>query len=199
MDRRSPGWIAGFLTLLLVVLAVTAPRAVAALDPLISAKPERPAASTTTRRIYLPLVRRDGSGDPGLSGFALEVVTLTNAHRAQAGCPPLAFNSRLTQAAQRHSDDMARHSFCAHQGSDGSTPWVRIQDTGYVYTSAAENVAAGYSSPASVVTAWMNSPGHRNNILNCNLTEIGVGYTYRADDPVRYRHYWTQVFAKPRP
>ena len=63
-----------------------------------------------------------------------------------------------------------------------------------------ENIAAGYASPEAVMSGWMNSSGHRANILNCNFTEIGVGYAYAANDPgtIQYRHYWTQVLAKPR-
>jgi uncharacterized protein YkwD len=126
-----------------------------------------------------------------------EVVNLTNAERAKANCPALTISPLLVQAAQRHSDDMARHSFLSHTGSDGSSPWDRIQATGYNYSRAAENIAAGYPTPASVVSAWMNSAGHRNNILNCALTEIGVGYAYRDNDPRNFRHYWTQNFATP--
>jgi uncharacterized protein YkwD len=130
--------------------------------------------------------------------LALEVVKLTNAERAKAGCPALTISPLLVQAAQGHSDDMARHSFFSHTGSDGSRLWDRIQATGYNYSRVAENIAAGYPTPASVVSAWMKSDkGHAENILNCALTEIGVGYAYRADDPQNYRHYWTQDFATP--
>ena len=133
-----------------------------------------------------------------LASFAADVVALTNAHRTTAGCPALEVSPLLTQAAQRHSEDMARNSFMSHTGSDGSTLRSRVDDTGYLWMRLAENIAAGYPTPASVVSAWMNSEGHRNNILNCSLTEIGVAHTYRADDPL-YKHYWTQKFATPRP
>jgi uncharacterized protein YkwD len=141
------------------------------------------------------------TADDSLSAFAREVVTLTNAHRLDAGCPALTISPLLTQSAQRHSDDMAYNDFVSHTGSDGSTFVSRIEDTGYVWTRAAENIAAGQPTPATVVSAWMNSDrGHRENILNCDLTEIGVGYTYLADDPglVTYKHYWTQDLATPR-
>ena len=71
---------------------------------------------------------------------------------------------------------------------------------GYSYSLAAENIAAGYSTPQAVVQGWMNSPGHRDNILNCALQEIGVGYRNLEIDTgsVNYHYYWTQVFASPR-
>ncbi|MBN1249148.1 MAG: CAP domain-containing protein [Anaerolineae bacterium] len=132
--------------------------------------------------------------------FATEVVILTNAERAKAGCPALAISPQLTQAAQDHSTDMAINDYFSHYSLDGRTPWDRIRATGYSYARAAENIAAGYNSPASVVAGWMNSDGHRANILNCALTEIGVGYTYLSPDigSVNYHHYWTQVFATPQ-
>jgi uncharacterized protein YkwD len=70
---------------------------------------------------------------------------------------------------------------------------------GYTYSAAAENIAAGFPTPQSVVAAWMNSSGHRANILNCELTETGVGYVFLANDQgaVNYHHYWTHVFASP--
>lgn len=121
-----------------------------------------------------------------------EVTALTNQHRAAAGCPALTINAQLNAAAQRHSNDMATHDFMSHTGSDGSSPWDRMQDAGYSFSNAAENVAAGYASAEAVVTAWMGSEGHRANILNCNLREIGIGYAYNAASS--YRHYWTQAF-----
>jgi uncharacterized protein YkwD len=95
---------------------------------------------------------------------------------------------------------MALNDFFSHVGSNGSTFTERIEATRYQWSNAAENIAAGYSSPEAVVEGWMNSQGHRDNILNCALREIGVGYYYLANDTgeVNYRHYWTQVFATPR-
>lgn len=153
-----------------------------------------PASSTT---LYLPVVM---NRLVALSAYASQVVTLTNQERASAGCPPLSVSDRLTQAAQGHSQDMAVNDFFSHTGSNGSSTWQRISATGYSYSSAAENIAAGYSTPASVMAGWMGSPGHRANILNCNLREIGVGYYYQSPDTgsINYSHYWVQVFATPR-
>jgi len=118
-----------------------------------------------------------------------DVWQLTNQVRAQHGLRPLSFNQRLYAAAQNHSNDMARHGFMSHQGSNGSSMSDRVRAVGYNYSSIAENVAAGYRTPEEVVRGWMNSPGHRKNILNPNLTEIGVGHD---------NNYWTQVFGTPR-
>ncbi len=155
---------------------------------LISSRTSLHAASE--ERVFLPMIVAPPAS------FVVQVVELTNQERANAGCPALTMDTKLGTAAQGHSDDMAANNFMSHTGSDGSSPWDRIRATGYSYSSAAENVAAGYSSPESVVNAWMGSSGHRVNILNCNLTEIGVGYAYSSS--TSYGHYWTQVFATPR-
>ena len=91
---------------------------------------------------------------------------------------------------------MALQDFFSHTGIDGSTMTQRIGVAGYQFSSAAENIAAGYTTPEEVVGGWMNSPGHRANILNPNLTEIGVGYYCLETDPgtLNYNHYWTQDF-----
>ena len=134
------------------------------------------------------------------ASFAARVVALVNQERAEAGCQPLQVDSRLVSAATGHSADMAANDFFSHEGSDGSLPWDRMLAEGYSYSRAGENIAAGYPTPESAVNAWMNSQGHRNNILNCAFTETGVGYIYLADDhgEVNYHHYWTHVFAAPR-
>lgn len=94
---------------------------------------------------------------------------------------------------------MALQDFFSHTGIDGSTMVQRIQTTGYQFSSAAENIAAGYTTPEQVVAGWMESPGHRANILNPNLTEIGVGYYFLENDTanINYNHYWTQNFGTP--
>ena len=129
-----------------------------------------------------------------------QVIELTNAERAKAKLPLLKENSQLVDAAQDHSDDMANDDFFSHRGVDGSTLGNRIQDSGYQYLAAGENIAAGQTTAEQVVEGWMNSPGHRANILNPNFTEIGIGYAFLKNDTgsVNYNHYWTQVFGTPR-
>lgn len=136
--------------------------------------------------------------------FQQRVIDRTNMYRQQNGCAALTVNSKLTQAAQGHSDDMAYNDFFSHVGSNGSTFASRLQAAGYAYLSAAENIAAGYSTPESVVDAWFNeSPpndGHRQNILNCAFKDIGVGYTYLENDTgdTNYHYYWVQDFGQPK-
>ncbi len=132
-----------------------------------------------------------------------EVLALINAERELNGCPRLAVNDKLSEAAQRQSDAMADDDFFAHVGPDGVKPSQRVTDTGYRWTMTAENIAAGYATPEEAVAGWMTSPGHRGNILNCAFTETGIAMTFQEDDKplpgVRYayRYYWVEVFGKP--
>jgi uncharacterized protein YkwD len=130
---------------------------------------------------------------PVLSDLLSQVVALTNAERAKAGCGPLTVDSRLTAAAQAHSDDMATRNYFSHTSQDGRTPFQRMAAAGYQFSIAAENIAAGQRTPADVMTGWMNSAGHRANILNCSLKQIGVGYGIGGS----YGMYWTQDFGTP--
>ncbi|GAB3955641.1 hypothetical protein GCM10027614_65560 [Micromonospora vulcania] len=120
------------------------------------------------------------------------MVDLVNAERAKAGCKALTINTKLMTAAQRHSQDQADHQNMSHTGSDGSDSGVRLDRVGYAWRTYGENVAWNQKTPAAVMDAWMNSSGHRANILNCAFTEIGVGIA-SSNGP-----YWTQVFAAPR-
>jgi uncharacterized protein YkwD len=129
-----------------------------------------------------------------VSGFAGEVIALVNRERAKSNCPALVPNDTLMRVAQAHSQDMAAHDFFDHTGSDGRDPFQRMRDAGYAYRAAAENVAAGVKTPADVVALWMDSPGHRANILNCAFRETGVGYVDDPGDKLAYEYYWTQVF-----
>ncbi len=132
------------------------------------------------------------TGGGSVSAQAREVVNLANAERAKAGCGALSIDDKLMTAAQRHSQDQADHQKMSHTGSDGSDPGDRIDRVGYQWRTYGENVAWNQKTPAAVMDAWMNSPGHRANILNCAFTEIGVGIA-SSNGP-----YWTQVFAAPR-
>ena len=121
------------------------------------------------------------------------VVTLVNAERAAAGCRPLRVSPALHRAAQRHSADMASRRVLDHRGAGGDDPGDRITAAGFAWSAWAENIARGRPTPSAVVDGWMNSQGHRANILNCRLTTIGVGVVRGAGGP-----WWTQVFATPR-
>ncbi len=131
--------------------------------------------------------------------FVQRVVDLTNAQRAQAGLPALKHNAKLSAAAYVHSRDMALNDYFNHTGSDRSKVTDRVSAQGYNYLNAGENIAAGYATPEAVVEGWMNSPGHRANILYPKVQEIGVGFYFLANDSGQapYQYYWTQDFATP--
>jgi uncharacterized protein YkwD len=132
---------------------------------------------------------------PRLAGELLaDVVTATNAERARHGLSPLSVDARLARVAQAHSADMVRRHYFAHANPEGQQVWDRAAVVGYAYRRIAENIAAGQRTPEEVMEGWMDSPGHRANILDAELTQIGVG---RADGGP-YGIYWTQVFATPR-
>jgi uncharacterized protein YkwD len=133
------------------------------------------------------------SGGSSNGSFVDQVVALTNAERLGKGCKALTVDATLTAVAQDHSEDMAKRNFFDHNNPDGKSPFDRMSAAGYKYGMAAENIAAGYRSPADVVKGWMNSSGHRANILNCGVTEIGVGYAAGGTHGM----YWTQDFGAP--
>lgn len=115
-----------------------------------------------------------------------EVVRSTNTRRASAGCAPVQADPRLTAAAQAHSDDMANRNYFSHTTPEGITFDARIKAAGYP-SPGGENIAKGQATARDVMAAWMDSAGHRANILNCAFTAIGVGYNARA-------RTWTQDF-----
>ncbi|MFI8952112.1 CAP domain-containing protein [Streptomyces sp. NPDC053750] len=146
--------------------------------------PSAPAA-TTPASPSTPAATAPASGD------VAKVVELVNAERGKAGCSPVTVNAALTKAAQAHSEDMAATGTMSHSGSNGSSPEDRISNAGYNWSTYGENVAYGYETPEKVMAGWMSSPGHRENILNCEFKEIGVGLAQPGS-------YWTQDFGTAR-
>jgi uncharacterized protein YkwD len=163
-------------------------------------------------------------GDPPIHSLGIEdqeaweweVIRLVNEERTSRGIPPLKFNANLRAAARAHTQDMGADDYFAHDSYDysGGT-WHYVQSwstriSAYYTGSLSENAAAGHGSPASVMAGWMNSSGHRSNILSTGRWEIGVGYYYDASDagniyvPHRepyynngpYYHYWVQDFGR---
>jgi len=134
------------------------------------------------------------------TNFATRVIARTNSYRVAHGCPALASNPILMGTAQAHSADMATHDFVGHNSSSGATIGDRIKAAGYAYSTFAENIAWGQTSPEQVVDLWFNetppNDAHRKNILNCALHDIGVGYVFLASDPgkVTSHTYWTEDF-----
>jgi uncharacterized protein YkwD len=118
-----------------------------------------------------------------------KVVELTNAERAANGCPALAADDRLAAAARAHSADMAANNYFDHVSQDGRSFVDRVKAAGYP-APGAENIAAGQRTADAVVKGWMDSPGHRANILNCKLKALGVGMARGGS----YGIYWTQNF-----
>src|SRR4051812_16328934 len=112
----------------------------------------------------------------GLHRLASEGIALPNPERAAAPLAPLAPHPRLTVAAQAHSDDMVARDFYDHTSPEGRQPWDRAATAGATHRGIGENIACGQRGPAEVVRGWMNSPGHRANILKPDFTHIGVGY-----------------------
>lgn len=129
---------------------------------------------------------------PGAARLVDEVVTLTNRERTSLGLAALTAEQRLTAAAQAHNDDMVARGFFAHESPDGASVADRVRRQGYPYRLVAENIAAGQRTAAEVVQGWLDSPGHRRNLLHPDAREIGVGYTEGGS----YGTTWTQVFGR---
>lgn len=130
-----------------------------------------------------------------LSAVAAEVVDLTNAERTRAGMPALRADARLTEAARLHAEQVAAAGRLEHVLPDARYPRLedRLAAAGYRWQAAGENLAFGQRTAAAVVDAWMQSPGHRANILHTSFTEIGVAHLV---DP-NGRLYYVQVFGRP--
>ena len=127
--------------------------------------------------------------------FQQQILSLVNVERSKAGLQPVTLNSKLNQAAQNHTNDMISKRYFSHTSPSGSTMVMRVQAVGYTYSAIGENIAAGGSTASATMTQWMNSPGHKANILSPKFRELGVGYGPSSD---QYRHYWTQVFGTAR-
>jgi uncharacterized protein YkwD len=122
-----------------------------------------------------------------------------NAVRRREGLRPVAPAPLLDQAAQRHAQDMLARSYFAHQSPSGTTVRERAKGHGYDWRAIGENIAEGQTSVAEVMETWMNSPGHRQNILSPKFTELGVGLVMgRSGKNGAYRVLWVQNFGTPR-
>jgi len=119
--------------------------------------------------------------------FEQQVVTLVNQQRAANGLAPLTLSTELSNVARTKSQDMHDNNYFSHTSPTYGSPFDMLTSFGISYSSAGENIAMGYATPEAVMNAWMNSPGHRANILNASYTKIGVGY-------VASGNYWTQEF-----
>ena len=123
--------------------------------------------------------------------LATEIAAGVNANRRAIGQPPLRFNRRLGQAAMVHACDMLIHDFFDHRGSDGSNSQRRVRNAGYEDCIVAENIAWGYPQSQQIINGWMNSAGHRRNMMHPRIEEFGVGITPGPKGP-----YWVLVVGK---
>lgn len=130
------------------------------------------------------------------ASFVQRAIARTNYYRQQFGCPALKENQILDSVAYAHSKDMAVRGYFEHDTPEGVTPFQRMTAAGYKWSQAAENIAAGYATPEQVIDAFFNetppNDGHRRNMLDCGLRDVGIGYFSLDGSP--YGSYWTQDF-----
>lgn len=125
--------------------------------------------------------------DSTVTSYEQEVIRLVNQIRKENGLQTLTYDWELGRVARYKSQDMKDNRYFAHNSPVYGTPFQMIRNFGITFRSAGENIAKGYKTPQTVVNGWMNSSGHRANILNASYTHIGVGY-------VSTGNYWTQMF-----
>jgi uncharacterized YkwD family protein len=138
------------------------------------------------QRLAIPVL------DPKVVDFQNKVVALTNAERSKVGLGPLKMNWELQRVARIKSEDMRSKNYFDHTSPTFGSPFDMMKNFGIHYSYAGENIAAGQPTPQQVVTSWMNSPGHRANILKKEYTQIGCGVAFGGS----YRVYWTQEFIR---
>jgi uncharacterized protein YkwD len=167
-----------------------------AADP-VQQKPAKPAKQRPASN-SMAAAQQDVSPD-SVSGSVSspvqqQVLTLVNENRRRGGCDDLSLDRRLIAAANRHASDMARRGYFAHRSPGGEGAGERVEDAGYRWSRYGENIARGQDSPYDVVDGWMHSPEHRENIMDCDLHQMGIGLAFAGDKTP----YWVQDFATPR-
>ena len=128
------------------------------------------------------------AANSSVSDIEREVTAIVNAVRAENGLGALTIDDKLSQTARAKAVDMAQNNYFSHTSPTYGSPFDMMKRFGVDYNTAGENIAKGYSTAQAVVDGWMNSPGHRANILNPSFTRTGVGYTADGD-------HWAQMFA----
>lgn len=131
--------------------------------------------------------QQDQGQSQALNEYEQQVVDLTNKEREKQGLSPLKVDNELAKVAREKSNDMSKNNYFSHNSPNYGSPFDMMKSFGISYKSAGENIARGQQTPEEVVNGWMNSEGHRANILNSDFTHIGVGY-------VENGNYWTQEF-----
>jgi uncharacterized YkwD family protein len=139
------------------------------------------------QQVTTPSRTTQQSASGNISTYARQVADLTNEQRRKNGLADLQLDTQLSQVAQTKSQDMQKNGYFSHTSPTYGSPFDMMRDFGVSYRTAGENIAQGQRTPQEVVNAWMNSAGHRQNILNSNFTHIGVGYEASGN-------HWTQMF-----
>lgn len=140
--------------------------------------------------VKTPVVNNNANAS--VSSYERQVVDLVNAERAKAGVAPLTLDSSISNVARTKSQDMATNNYFAHTSPTYGSAGSMLSQFGVKYSAWGENIASGQKTPQQVVTAWMNSQGHRENILSSTFTKIGVGYATNSKGVA----YWTQMFVR---
>ena len=145
--------------------------------------------------IYHFVIKKDAddASNQSLHEVAQQVLALVNEERRKVGVAPLTLSAELQSAAAIRAEEITQKF--SHTHPDGTNFQTILPNSRYYI--AGENIAAGNSTAAKVVQQWMNSPGHRANILRSDYTELGVGYVYKENS--QYKHYWVQIFRRPMP
>jgi uncharacterized YkwD family protein len=146
-----------------------------------------PNVQTPATPVNPPAQKPNVGSTLGTSQMAQQVIELTNNERRKNGLPPLSSDASLSKVAQTKTNDMNSKHYFSHTSPTYGSPFDMMRDFGVTYNSAGENIAMGQTTAQQVVTSWMNSEGHRKNILSPNYTNIGVGYTSSGN-------YWSQMF-----
>jgi uncharacterized YkwD family protein/spore coat assembly protein SafA len=160
----------------------------AGISEIIAANPQvkNPALIYPGQKLTIPL-------NTDVKTFEMKVVDLVNHERTSRGLQPLANNWQLERVARYKANDMANNGYFSHISPTYGSPFNMMEDFGIYFSSAGENIAMGQRTPEEVVNAWMNSSGHRANILSAAYTQIGVGYARNKSGMA----YWSQMFIKP--
>lgn len=170
-------------------------------DPGTSVKPEnpvKPEKPVKPEQPEKPGQEQDknqdqNAGESQLGDYEAQVAALVNKERAAAGLPALTVNAKLSQVAAKKAMDMRDKNYFSHTSPTYGSPFDMMKQFGITYRSAGENIAKGQKTPQSVMNGWMNSQGHKANILSEKYTEIGVGYVTDS----KGNTYWVQMFIRP--
>ncbi|MGI6730930.1 MAG: CAP domain-containing protein [Anaerovoracaceae bacterium] len=157
--------------------------------PKAPAEPKAPAPAKPAE----PKAPAPAKSAANIGSYEQQVVDLVNSERAKVGLPALKMNTKLAGVAEKKAEDLRDNNYFAHNSPTYGSPFDMMRQFGVTYTTAGENIARGQKTPAAVMNGWMNSQGHKENILNSNFTEIGVGYVTDSNGTT----YWVQMFIRP--